>query len=72
MRGKTLGRYFVHSKIEIWNKTAMRDQTISINVFADTLILEFIHHYDTCVLCIDSIHSAGFYKRISDLTSKLK
>lgn len=72
MRSKTFGRYWVHNRIEIWNKTAIRNQTISINVFADTLIHEFIHHYDTYVLEIDSIHSAGFYKRISDLTNKLK
>lgn len=72
MKSKTFGRYWVHNRIEIWNKRAIRNQVISINVFADTLIHEFIHHYDTCVLGIDSIHSAGFYKRINDLTNKLK
>ena len=72
IRSKTFGRYWVSTKIEIWNKTAIRNQTISINVFADTLIHEFIHHYDTYVLGIDSIHSTGFYKRISDLLNKLK
>ena len=72
IRSKTFGRYWGSTKIEIWNKTAIRNQTISINVFADTLIHEFIHHYDTYVLGIDSIHSTGFYKRISDLLNKLK
>lgn len=72
MKSKTFGRYWVHNRIEIWNKTAIKSQVISINVFADTLIHEFIHHYDTYVLGINSIHSAGFYKRISDLVNKLK
>lgn len=76
MTNKTLGRYWHCGsrpiKIEIWNKTAIKQQVISNKVFIDTLLHEFIHHYDTVVLGLDTIHSAGFYKRISDLTNKLK
>lgn len=76
MNRKTLGLY-THSgrtpiSIKVWNKTAIKQQTISINVFAETLLHEFMHHYDTFELKIDTIHSAGFYKRISDLSKKLQ
>jgi len=58
--------------ITIWNKTAVRQQPISIKVFAETLLHEFIHHYDICYLKLDvSLHTSGFYKRISDLNDKL-
>lgn len=58
--------------IVVYNKTAVRGQTVSIKEFTDTLLHEFIHHYDIQFLkMINSIHSAGFYKRISDLKAKL-
>jgi hypothetical protein len=76
MTKKTLGLYTHIGKkpmsIKIWNKTAIKQQTISIKVFAETLLHEFMHHYDTLVLDLDTIHSAGFYKRITDLENKLK
>lgn len=57
--------------ITIYNYTAKTGQEVAIKAFANTLLHEFIHHYDTEVLKIQTIHSAGFYKRISDLESKL-
>lgn len=57
--------------ITIYNHTAKTGQEVAIKTFANTLLHEFIHHYDTEVLKIQTIHSAGFYKRISDLESKL-
>lgn len=72
LKKKTLGTYEVYSKtITIYNTTAIKKQTISIKVFAETLLHEFMHHYDTCYLNIASMHTAGFYKRISDLQKKL-
>lgn len=73
LRSKTLGLYIPSKKqIIMYNTTAVRRQTVSINVFADTLLHEFIHHYDFAVLKFsDSPHTAGFYKRISDLKAKL-
>lgn len=69
---KTLGTYKpLFYEITIYNVTAVRKQEISIKVFAETLLHEFMHHYDTCYLCIKSMHTAGFYKRITDLQKKL-
>ena len=69
---KTFGTYEVFSKtITIYNVTAIKKQTISIKVFAETLLHEFMHHYDECYLNINSMHTKGFYMRISDLQKKL-
>ena len=69
--GKTKGKGD-SPQITIYNKTAVKGDVISIKAFYDTLLHEFIHHYDYEVLKLDrSIHSAGFYKRISDLKNKL-
>lgn len=70
------GRYIrignVPDKIVIYNRTAKRGDIISIKECFDTLLHEFIHHYDYEVLnMIVSTHTSGFYKRISDLKKKL-
>lgn len=72
-RGKKLGQYRtgVHT-IEIWNLTAKQRKVVSIKVFLDTLLHEFMHHYDMEYLKLGAtIHCTGFYKRISDLNQKL-
>lgn len=73
--GQTNGSYtFANGKgvrILIYNKTAKTGQIIAIKAFINTLLHEFIHHYDTEYLKIQSIHSAGFFKRITDLQTKL-
>lgn len=73
LQSKTYGKYKIHSKeIVIYNLTVVRKNIVSINVFADTLLHEFMHHYDIEYLKMDkSLHTAGFYKRISDLKEKL-
>jgi hypothetical protein len=72
LKSKTFGTYATGlRKITIYNTTAIKKQTISIKVFADTLLHEFMHHYDCEKLKIASLHTAGFYKRISDLQRKL-
>lgn len=44
---KTLGTYKPYSHIiTIYNTTAVKKQEISIKVFTETLLHEFIHHYD--------------------------
>lgn len=75
-RGKTLGRYTTWGigkrLIEIWNLTAKQKKVVSIKVFMDTLLHEFMHHYDREYLKLGgTIHCSGFYKRISDLNGKL-
>ena len=74
---KTLGFYRMlpafqkGQSITIYNLTAVKKKVVSIKVFIDTLLHEFIHHYDTEYLKIESAYTAGFYKRISDLKNKL-
>lgn len=59
--------------IRIWNLTAIQGKEISIKSFLDTLLHEFIHHYDFTVLKFNqSPHTSGFYKRLSDLSNKIK
>ena len=73
-RGHKCGDYNVNRYvIRIWNKTAILGKEVSIKQFINTLLHEFIHHYDYKVLKLnDSIHSKGFYMRLSDLEKKLQ
>ena len=74
LRRKILGTYAVGREvITLYNLTAIKHQVVSVKTMLGTLIHEFMHHYDMAYLKLGaSIHSAGFYKRISDLESKLK
>lgn len=70
---KVYGRYMINlSTIEIFNLTAMTKKPVAINTMYDTLLHEFMHHYDfTKLKLTDSPHTKGFYLRISDLKQKL-
>ena len=70
---KTLGLYHPTSQvITMYNRTAIKRKVVNIKTFTDILLHEFIHHYDSCYLKLtDSIHTVGFYKRITDLQEKL-
>lgn len=72
-RGQICGWYVpTEKKIIIYNTTSKTNKTISIKSFYDTLLHEFIHHYDYEVIGLtDSLHTSGFYKRITDLKNKL-
>lgn len=72
-RGEIHGYYMVKEhKIIIYNTTPKTRQPIAIKTFFDTLIHEFIHHYDYQVLKLEySVHTLGFYKRVDDLKKKL-
>ena len=72
-RGQIHGWYVTaEKKIIIYNTTAKTHKPISIHTFYDTLLHEFMHHYDYKVLRLsESFHTSGFYKRISDLKNKL-
>ncbi|MFA5048104.1 MAG: hypothetical protein WC516_03720 [Patescibacteria group bacterium] len=70
---KRYGLYKVASaSILIQNKTAVRGQTLAAKTFVDTLLHEWLHHYDIHKLKLNSIHSKGFYLRLNDLKEKLK
>ena len=58
--------------IYITNKTAVRQQILAPKTFLDTLLHEWLHHYDHEALNLDSIHTSGFYARLKDLKMKLK
>lgn len=58
--------------ITIYNQTAKKHDVVAIKTFMHTLLHEFMHHYDRVYLKLTySRHTAGFYKRISDLEQRL-
>ncbi len=70
---KRYGSYRLASKtITIPNRTAVRGQIVAGKTFLDTLLHEWLHHYDTLKLKLNSIHTKGFYLRLSDLKVKLE
>lgn len=74
LRRKTLGTYTPGREIiTLYNLTAIKRQVVSVKTMLGVLLHEFMHHYDFAYLKLgNSLHTAGFYKRISDLESKLK
>lgn len=73
LSSKLLGTYAVNYEvITLYNLTAVKQQVVSIKTMLDTLLHEFMHHYDHKYLKFEhSNHTAGFYKRINDLKQKL-
>lgn len=57
--------------IYIQNRTAVRAQPLAPKTFLDTLLHEWMHHYDTRKLLLASIHTAGFYQRLRLLKIQL-
>ena len=57
--------------IFIHNRTAARGQILAPKTFLDTLLHEWMHHYDFRRLKLNSIHSLGFYKRLGHLKEML-
>lgn len=55
------------NSINIQNRTAVRGQILAPKTFLDTLLHEWLHHYDTHALKLRSIHTAGFYYRLQSL-----
>jgi len=57
--------------IYVNNRTAVRGQTVAGKTFLNTLLHEWLHHYDYKKLGLRSIHTRGFYARLRDLKGKL-
>ncbi len=58
--------------IRIYNLTAIRQQVLSPKVFLETLLHEWVHHYDFAGLRLDrSPHTSGFFTRIRSLAEAL-
>lgn len=75
-KGRVVARQYGYYKpgskyIYINNRTAVRGQILAPKSFLDTLLHEWVHHYDFCKLKLNSIHTAGFYARLKDIKTKL-
>ena len=58
--------------IRIYNLTAIRRQVLSPKVFLETLLHEWVHHYDFTGLELDrSPHTSGFFARIRAVAETL-
>ena len=77
---KTYGYYRVvldqgrpsRGAIRIYNLTAIRRQVLSPKVFLETLLHEWVHHYDFTGLELDrSPHTSGFFARIRAVAETL-
>ena len=76
---KTYGYYRIaweskpqRGTIRIYNLTAIRQQVLAPKVFLETLLHEWVHHYDFTGLQLDrSPHTSGFFARIHDLAETL-
>jgi len=61
------------ARIRIYHRTAVRQQVISPKVFLNTLLHEWVHHYDFAGLRLPrSPHTAGFYTRLRKLADALE
>src|SRR5260370_1272461 len=76
---KTYGYYRIawestprRGSIRIYNLTAIRQQVLAPKVFLETLLHEWVHHYDFTGLELNrSPHTSGFFNRIRDLAETL-
>lgn len=80
LQSKTYGYYrcrfidgaVTEARIRIYHRTAVRQQVISPKVFLNTLLHEWVHHYDFAGLRLArSPHTAGFYARLRALAEAL-
>ncbi|HAL50215.1 MAG: hypothetical protein UU46_C0003G0017 [Candidatus Uhrbacteria bacterium GW2011_GWD1_41_16] len=58
--------------ITITNQTAVRGAHLAGKTFLNTLLHEWVHHYDTFALKLISIHSKGFYLRLNHIEKQLR
>ncbi len=80
LQSKTYGYYrcrfiegaVTEARIRIYHRTAVRQQVISPKVFLNTLLHEWVHHFDFAGLRLArSPHTAGFYARLRALADAL-
>jgi hypothetical protein len=80
LQSKTYGYYrcrfregeVTEARIRIYHRTAVRQHVISPKVFLNTLLHEWVHHYDFAGLRLArSPHTAGFYARLRALADAL-
>ena len=81
LQSKTYGYYSFRSgaqgelawaRIRIYHRTAVQQRVISAKVFLNTLLHEWVHHYDFHGLRLPrSYHTAGFFTRLRALADAL-
>lgn len=60
------------ANIRLWIRTAERKKIVAFRTFLRTLLHELCHHFDYELLELpDSLHTEGFYKRLSSLFNQL-
>lgn len=68
---KTFGTYNAGT-IRITNRTAIRGKIVASKTFLDTLIHEFVHHYDFYLLKLTrSVHTTGFFMRLNEIKGEI-
>ena len=80
LQSKTYGYYqcafrdgeVADARIRIYHRTAVRQQVISAKVFLNTVLHEWVHHFDFAALRLErSPHTSGFYTRLRMLADAL-
>jgi hypothetical protein len=81
LQSKTYGYYrcrfhdgvVTDARIRIYHRTAVRQKVITPKVFLNTLLHEWVHHFDFAGLRLPrSPHTAGFYARLRALAEALE
>ena len=81
LQSKTYGYYqcdfrggeVTNARIRIYHRTAVRQQVISPKVFLNTVLHEWVHHFDFSGLRLPrSPHTSGFYARLRALADALE
>ncbi len=58
--------------IRIYHRTAVKGQVVSASAFTNTLLHEWVHHFDfTAMRLHRSLHTKGFFSRLRHLRSEL-
>jgi hypothetical protein len=61
------------ARIRIYHRTAVQKRVISAKVFLNTVLHEWMHHFDFHGLRLaKSYHTAGFFKRLRSLAESLE
>ena len=81
LQSKTYGYYqcdarggvVTNARIRIYHRTAVRQQVISPKVYLNTVLHEWMHHFDFAGLRLArSPHTSGFYARLRALAESLE
>ena len=65
------GRCRMRGSIEIFARTAAQERPVALKTLLETLLHEFVHHYDFDAFGA-SVHCSGFYERLGQLYRPLR